>query len=271
MAKETAPASAVKLPPQLLQRIMQIGDAAVAFWPQPKPSSDAIAQCNIIGHRGCKDVAGIIENSFDAFDAALAAGAHGIELDIRFTADNVIVVAHDPDLKRVHGQPSLIANTTFNDLRQQCPAIPTLSEVIQRYAGKLCLYIELKTGEWQDVATRQRQLLETLSDIDGEKDYFILSFDIDLLKALDKIPASHKVAIMHSNPSDMKAFLAEGHAGTVGGHYLLLTQAFRAFCKQHQVKIGVGFPASRNSLWRELKRGAVFAFVDNPQKAKNWL
>ena len=52
----------------------------------------------VIGHRGlgCGVVSGHAENTLDSFTTAAALGAPWVEVDVRRTADDVLVVAHDP-------------------------------------------------------------------------------------------------------------------------------------------------------------------------------
>lgn len=271
MALETAPSNTVKVPPQLSNLLMRCSDLIMAAIPQQAPSSQAIAQCQLVGHRGCKDIKGVKENTFAAFDYALKNGMDGVELDLRWTKDKQLVVAHDPDLLRVHGKPESVSALTLKELKDCCPEVPTLGEVITRYKGKLSLYIELKKDDWADIPQQQALLIEALSPLTHAADYKIMSFDLNLLCVLDKISASQKVAIMHSNPSDIKSIVVEEQVGTVGGHYLLLSKQLKTLCTQHNIGLGVGFPASRNSLWRELNRGATFIFVDDPAKAKSWI
>src|SRR3954468_22406160 len=57
-------------------------------------------------HRG--DSAHAPENTMAAFDKAVAAGADGIELDVRFDGDKNVVVFHDSDLKRLCGRDGRI-------------------------------------------------------------------------------------------------------------------------------------------------------------------
>jgi glycerophosphoryl diester phosphodiesterase len=56
------------------------------------------------------------ENTLDAFIAATALGVHYLELDIHATRDGVIVVAHDPDLRRNCGRDGLIAALDAKEL-----------------------------------------------------------------------------------------------------------------------------------------------------------
>ena len=48
------------------------------------------------GHRGARGL--FAENTLAGFAGALAVGVHTIELDVAMTADDVLVVAHDPVL-----------------------------------------------------------------------------------------------------------------------------------------------------------------------------
>ena len=63
----------------------------------------------VIAHRGFVPhelaVQGIAENTRAAFTAALAAGAGFLETDCHLTRDGAVVLAHDPDLTRVAGDP----------------------------------------------------------------------------------------------------------------------------------------------------------------------
>src|SRR5262247_3321021 len=54
-------------------------------------------------HRG--DSAHAPENTMLAFDRARAAGADGIEFDVRFDGDGNVVVFHDSPLERLTGLP----------------------------------------------------------------------------------------------------------------------------------------------------------------------
>ena len=52
----------------------------------------------VIAHRGASLHAP--ENTIDAFTKALEHGADAIELDVRVTRDDAVVVIHDPDVDR---------------------------------------------------------------------------------------------------------------------------------------------------------------------------
>ena len=98
-------------------------------------------------HRGLHGN-GIPENSMAAFRAALEKG-YGIELDIHLMADGELAVIHDTSLKRTAGVDVKITDLTTADLENYRlegteEKIPLFSQVLELYAGKAPLSIELK-------------------------------------------------------------------------------------------------------------------------------
>ncbi len=70
----------------------------------------------LIGHRG--EPEHWPENSLDGFRAVLTAGARYVETDIQITADGVPVLSHDASLRKITGRNRLIAETSFETVRQ---------------------------------------------------------------------------------------------------------------------------------------------------------
>lgn len=74
----------------------------------------------VLAHRGLvtADAAadGVAENSFAAVAAAHAAGAEIVESDCHLTADGVVVLFHDDDLRRVTGDPRRVDEVTAREL-----------------------------------------------------------------------------------------------------------------------------------------------------------
>lgn len=91
----------------------------------------------VIAHRGASQDRP--ENTIAAFDLALEQGADTLEMDLRATRDGHAVVLHDPTLLRTHGDPRAIADVPLAEAQ-----LPTLREVLDRYAGRIGLLLELK-------------------------------------------------------------------------------------------------------------------------------
>ena len=82
-----------------------------------------------IAHRG--EPVEHVENTLEAIEAAVAAGADMVEIDVRLTADGVPVLLHDADLLRIWGRPQSMSDVDLGELRNLGPVcgprIPTLA------------------------------------------------------------------------------------------------------------------------------------------------
>lgn len=100
-------------------------------------------------HRGLHDLSrGRPENSMAAFRAAVEKG-FGAELDIHLMADGNLAVVHDSDLSRVCGKKAFIEDLRAEDLKDYPlqgteETIPLFGEVLDLFAGKTPLIVELK-------------------------------------------------------------------------------------------------------------------------------
>lgn len=128
-------------------------------------------------HRGLHGN-GVPENSMAAFRAALDAG-YGIELDVHLMRDGELAVIHDPSLKRTAGADVQIEDLTTADLASYPlegtqETIPTFRQVLELYAGKAPLIIELKPERGNHAALAEA-VCKMLADYSGA--YCIESFD----------------------------------------------------------------------------------------------
>ena len=79
-----------------------------------------------------------------AYQLAMDRESDGIELDIRLTSDGRVVCVHDATLKRVAGDPAVIADNTLAELRKIHP-VPELHEVLAIMRPGSMIQIELKS------------------------------------------------------------------------------------------------------------------------------
>src|SRR2546423_6893897 len=87
------------------------------------------------------------ENTMAAFEAARAASADGIELDVRFDGEENVVVFHDSELERLTGQPGRIEDLSAAErakLRVEGEPVPLLAEVLAQL-GDLEVDVEIKS------------------------------------------------------------------------------------------------------------------------------
>ena len=172
----------------------------------------------VVGHRGAR--ARFPENTLPAVRHALEAGADGVEVDVRVTADDVPVVAHDatlpPDLCRAAGGRRVpgglaIRGLSFEALRRyDCGAdanpafpdqravpgtpIPSLGELLDLLAApgppgsrRAILFLELKYDEREPALSPPRDrfarlVVDLLKKRGFTERTIVLSFDRPLLR-----------------------------------------------------------------------------------------
>lgn len=131
-------------------------------------------------HRGLHDKEnGVPENSLAAFRLAVENG-YGAELDVHLTKDGQLVVMHDESLKRTAGADVKICDLTAEELERYRldgteEKIPRLEEVLELFAGKQPLVVEIKTwkSNYAQVTKRTCEVLDRYPSLR----YCIESFD----------------------------------------------------------------------------------------------
>ena len=197
----------------------------------------------IIGHRGASAVAP--ENTMAAFREAIAAGADGIEFDVRLTRDRVPVVIHDSSLHRTAGLPQRIADLTWSELKsvdvgswfarkKNLPpgsfaneTVPSLRELFTLFqSNNLTLCLEMKC----DSVEEQEPLAEACSRLIEEhslKDRVMVEcFKLPSLTILKRLDAGIKTAALFepsfSTPSVLSDQSIITQATAAGASYLAL-------------------------------------------------
>lgn len=111
-------------------------------WPRPL----------VFAHRGA--AAHAPENTLAAFELALELGAHGIEMDIKLSADGEVVVIHDATVDRTTNGQGRVSQLDIAALRELDAGsffsetfigekVPTLSEVFETIGNRALINLEL--------------------------------------------------------------------------------------------------------------------------------
>jgi glycerophosphoryl diester phosphodiesterase len=147
----------------------------------------------VTAHRGHARAAP--ENTLSAVRKAIESKADYAEVDVQRTADGVVVLLHDRDLKRVAGDPRRLADLPYKTVRRLDvgswfdPAfagerVPTLAKVIDRARGRIKLNIELKFfGPDRRLV---RDVARILHEKGFESDCLVTSFNYDALQELKR-------------------------------------------------------------------------------------
>lgn len=161
----------------------------------------------LLGHRGTRKYAA--ENTLRAFELALEHGCDGFEFDVRSTRDGQAVVCHNPRLKRVE-----VARVSHGDLLRQFPSLPTLEDVLARFAARAYLYIELK------VAGLETTVAELLRWYPPQRGCVVASFLSEVVAAM---PREFPAGFVCDNKRDLARW-ASFPAQVVMPNYKLVTR-----------------------------------------------
>ncbi|WP_035918566.1 glycerophosphodiester phosphodiesterase [Legionella fairfieldensis] len=230
--------------------------------PRQKPAGLRVSEVCLIAHRGAHDkVKRIRENTDAAFARALDLGCWGIEFDVHPTRDNVLMVNHDPTLKRLWNKDIAIRELTFQALRQRVPEIPSLAEVVERYSKKMHLFIELK----QSLGRAAKDALKNnLQELVPCEDYHLISLNESFFTSLSSFqPEAMLLVAAHNNVRQFCEKSLQKQYGGVLGHYLLLNDSNIRKLQQANQLVGVGQVNSKYGLYRELQRGIQLIFSNN--------
>ena len=238
----------------------RLADGVIRRWPRPAPPPHLLKACRIISHRGEHDNHSRFENTLAAFDAAVNAGVWGIELDLRWTRDQVPVVFHDPDTRRLFNEETRIGNVALDTLKGKFPLIPTLSEVVDRYGGRLHLMMEIKTEPYPQPAVQCRRLRQQLKDLSPGKDFHLMGLHPDMFGYFGFLPPKAFIPIARIRMDRFSRMAVARQYGGLAGHYLLATHS--VLIRHHRLGqgVGTGFADSRRCLFREVTRGVDWIF-----------
>lgn len=219
----------------------------------------------IIGHRGAAGLAP--ENTMASFEAGFEAGADMLELDVRLTADNRLVVIHDARLLRTHRHRDTIANLTYEHLCELAKdkPIPLVEHVLDEYFGRVLLNIELKSrgsGE-QLIKLLKKRYITKAADWDK---LIISSFKGAELLRIRRMAKRANLAMLHNeNPFIFVAYHRFVKLTAVGFHRLYLNRFALEIARRAKIFIyvyTVDRPAAVPHLERQGVQGVVTNFPD---------
>lgn len=137
---------------------------------------------HLIAHRGLtsKDIK---ENTLEAFRNAINNGYEGIELDIRKTKDNKIVVIHDKYINRTSNGSGNINKLLYKELlkynfgsKKKYSKIPLLKDIVKNI-NNTNIFIELKEKI-------NRDELDSILKKNNTNKYYIMSFNKEYIDNL---------------------------------------------------------------------------------------
>lgn len=163
----------------------------------------------ILGHRGARLLAP--ENTLPGFRAAISEGADGVELDVRRTADQVLVCLHDAGLGRTTNGRGPVREHTLAEVRrldaggsprrnghhggQESIRVPTLTEALDSLPSSALVDVEVKCrGQGPDGPAQVADLLAATLEGRFDRDRVLVSsFSRKLVAAA--VPALEGISV----------------------------------------------------------------------------
>ncbi len=187
----------------------------------------------IIGHRGAAGLA--LENTLAGIEVARLLGVDAIEIDVRKTKDDVLVLCHDADLKRTSDSSEKVGDLTFDELQEIIlndgeSTVPSLHKALKT-AGKTPVIIELKST---NVA---KELHKVLADFPA-LDVTVVSFKLDELRRIrDENPNIRLFGLEHTKPFDIIQWAHIIKLNGVGLNFWLLNPLTYMLLKRRKLSI----------------------------------
>lgn len=247
---------------QLMQCLQEAFDAGYGIL--PRTLQPHAVEPLLVGHRGVFGHPDLRENTFEAFDLAVSCGG-ALEMDLRLTADDQVVIHHDPDLKRVHGVDAELGRLSLADLRAVAPAVPTLEEVLLRYREAVPrLFLEVKVYQPEDELERLVAALGGLLRQYGMHDRVtLLSLDprpLDVIRRL--LPDVSRIYVFGHDPGKAARYVRRHLDTGLAGWYFTFPGSLRPLLTEHGLHAGVGFINHANTMTALRNKGFSFHFTD---------
>ncbi|MEM8924976.1 MAG: glycerophosphodiester phosphodiesterase [Actinomycetota bacterium] len=179
----------------------------------------------VIGHRGAS--ATHPENTIEAFRAAAEQGAHGIELDVRRTADDVLVVYHDAHL----ADGRVVRETESDELPNH---VPTLADALDACAD-LWINVEIKNlpgdPDYDHEHGLSTAVAALLQAFDAGERVLVSSFDIGSVDRIHQIDPTIPVGWLVWGQADPISLIERAKAHdlqAIHPHDLLVDESFVA-------------------------------------------
>jgi len=146
----------------------------------------------VAGHRG--DGFSAPENTVSSVKSGIKKGVDAVEIDVTLTKDDVLVLSHDRDLKRMAGKPVTIREATYDDIKDidigslfdesyAGETLATLDDILEiTTAANTRVIIDVKTDKDEDIYARE--IAQSVERNDAGDLASVQSFNPEFLKLM---------------------------------------------------------------------------------------
>lgn len=195
----------------------------------------------VFAHRGANSFAP--ENSLPAFQHAIDMGCEGIEMDVRLSGSDDIVVFHDRHTFRMTGVRGNVQKIPLSQLRKlrleplgfSPEKIPTLQDVLDLAGKKVLINIDVKKESLGRNGFEEK-IVDILKDQGLEDNILISSFNPFVLKKISALNSQLHVGFIFRNRSSM--MMLNGHpVQSLHARYAILSKRYVENLRERDSKI----------------------------------
>ena len=183
---------------------------------------DGFSKNKVVAHRGAWRKKGVLQNSVRSFQNAVELGCQGSEMDVWLTADNKVVLSHDP---HVYGLE--VENITSLQLFQQTinekDPVPSLQELLMAVREQNVTHPVIEIKDSQKGLERTLQLTDSVVNIvhrmkmQGYVEY--ISFNYEVLKRIRELDPTAKTLYLWEGKKQLGDLIKDRISGIDYSYY----------------------------------------------------
>lgn len=235
---------------------------------------------NIIAHRGSSKAAP--ENTKAAFKQAIKDKADGIELDVHLSADNQVIVIHDPTIDRTSKEQGFIKDLSLDELKEldfgsyfsdefKGEKVLTLTETLEIIKDIDLINIEIKKG-YNINQGIEEEVLKSIEKSNLNNEVIISSFNHESLKILKNTKNDIKIApLLYARLYKPWEYAKILEAEYLHLYYKLVNKEIVEKCHQHEIKVNVFTVDEYYDLNKMIEYNVDGIITNYPVKARNLL
>ncbi len=216
----------------------------------------------VIAHRGGGLEAP--ENTIKGIRHGMRVGADIIEIDVRKTKDNRLILLHDSDFARVCGIEKRPQDLELAQIKETLlvfdqEPVATLEEALETIDGKRGVFIEIKEPD------TTMQVIELVREKNAQNWCAIISFYDEVIEECKDIDPAITTGLVYNRPPGKIAQAKELGADFVLPHYRLATIKANRYAHSLGLLVGVWTVNDRFEMIEAYKRGVDAIASDYPK------
>lgn len=183
---------------------------------------DGFSKNKVVAHRGAWKHQGVLQNSLRSFQNAVDLGCQGSEMDVWLTADNKVVLSHDPHVYGIE-----VENTSLLQLFQQTihkeDPVPSLPELLLAARTQNITHPVIEIKDSQKGLARTLQLTDSVVNIvhrmkmQGYVQY--ISFNYEVMKRIRALDPTAKTFYLMEGKKDLDELVNDRISGIDYSYY----------------------------------------------------